>query len=144
MERQLPREPSTSEGRCRFHSWHTKSRHWGSLGISGHSSNWERCTCHCIIMESMWQISFIMILRISSTLFFSTSSLPLSLKCSSMSLTEECSIWFGSFSLCWRLWTSSLILSWKELKNVLHFGLFHIITKSGSRGDFCKSARFCA
>lgn len=144
MERQLPREPSTSEGRCRFHSWHTKSRHWGSLGISGHSSNWERCTCHCIIMESMWQISFIMILRISSPLFFHFfSSFIFRMQFYELDRRVLYMIWFFS-SLCWRLWTSSLISLWKELKNVLHFGMFHIIIKSGNRGDFCTSAWFYA
>ena len=47
-----------------------------------------------------------------------------------------CYIWLGCFSFMLEALNVLSDFIMGELKNVLHIGMFHIITKSGSRGDF--------
>jgi hypothetical protein len=66
MECQLSRESSSRKGRCCFHSGHSKSRDRCSMGTGGLFAGRWQCACHCLVMESLWQISFFNVLPLTN------------------------------------------------------------------------------
>jgi hypothetical protein len=63
---QLFRESCSHKGRCCFHSGEDKSRDRCSLGIGELSAGRWQCACHCLVVESLWQISFFNVLLLTN------------------------------------------------------------------------------